>query len=454
MKELSHLDLLLDPCFWIQADQKIGYLNEAMATLLGGTTRRFLGKESKLIFFLSESLQKQYQRVIGGEEVAPYLEFTVTSSDDRSIKIQSTAQKFDSGVLFFLKNVELESTLHEKYKQELQSKESLIAELTEKYFESQLLLEVVRIIENDQENFFPFDKIFQEIQQKLKIEGSFIFTLNRENEGYKSFQEQMFFADTSDQNFERRLLAQVIRSISEKDVAALADQQTVHYQIFDYTLVATFVFKNRQDAFQVISYFLDRKNSEVMKKRETFLKALSQQVLLSSENRELFNQSVTDEKTKVFNQRYFDSRATQELKRSDRYQRQFALIIFDIDHFKKVNDTYGHQIGDEVLFEIAQAIKSSFRLSDLIARFGGEEFIVLCPETDLQGAFIAADRCRSKISLLKFKDGKGQFFSVTISAGISGYPDQSREYKELFDKADKALYSAKGSGRNLVVIAQ
>lgn len=454
MKALSHLDVLLDPCFWIDADQKIGYLNEAMATLLGGNTRRFLGKESKLIFFLSEILQKQYQRVIGGEEVAPYLEFTVTSSDNRSIKIQSTAQKLDTGVLFFLKNVELESTLHEKYKQELQSKESLIAELTEKYFESQLLLEIVKIIEHDQDNLFPFDKIFQEIHQKLKIEGSFVFTLNRENESFKSFKEQMFFAETSDQNFERRLLAQVIRSISEKDVAVLAEQQTVHYQIFDYTLVATYIFKNRQDAFQVISYFLDRKNSEIMKKREAFLKALSQQVLLSSENRELFNQSVTDEKTKVFNQRYFDSRAAQELKRSDRYQRQFSLIIFDIDHFKKVNDTYGHQVGDEVLFQIAQAIKSSFRLSDLIARFGGEEFIVLCPETDLQGAFIAADRCRSKISLLKFKDEKGQLFSVTISAGISGYPDQAREYKELFSKADKALYSAKGSGRNLVVIAQ
>lgn len=454
MKALSHLDLLLDPCFWIQSDEKIGYLNEAMATLLGGNTRRFLGKDAKLVFFLSDNLLKQYNRVQNGEDEAPYLEFTVTSSQNLTLRIQSAAQKFEDGVLFFLKNVELESTLHHKYHQELQKKESLISELTEKFFESQLLLEVVRIIENDQESFFPFEKIFKEIHQKLKIDGSFIFTLNKEPEGYKSFKEQIFCSETSDQNFERRLLAQVIRSVSEKDISALAEKQTVQYQIFDYTLVATYIFRNRQDAFQVITYFLDKKNSDLMKNREAFLKALSQQILLSSENRELFNQSVTDEKTKVFNQRYFDSRVTQELKRSDRHQRKFALIIFDIDHFKKVNDTYGHQTGDEVLIQVAQTIKNSFRLSDLIARFGGEEFIVLCPETDLQGAFVAADRCRSQISLLKFKDSHGKLFSVTISAGISGFPDQATDYKELFEKADKALYSAKDSGRNRVVISQ
>lgn len=132
----------------------------------------------------------------------------------------------------------------------------------------------------------------------------------------------------------------------------------------------------------------------------------------------------------------------------------FACLMIDIDHFKKVNDTYGHLIGDVVLRRFGELLqqKGLFRDTDVLGRYGGEEFIVLLPETNRQHALIPAQRLRQTISEIKFEDGKGRVFSVTISIGVSEFLPEEVSSEEMIKRADDALYYAKEHGRNQVCL--
>jgi diguanylate cyclase (GGDEF)-like protein len=164
-------------------------------------------------------------------------------------------------------------------------------------------------------------------------------------------------------------------------------------------------------------------------------------------------QSITDGLTKLYNHRYFQNFLSREIERSSRYDSKVSLIITDIDHFKRFNDTYGHQAGDYVLIETAKVIKDVVREVDLPARYGGEEFCVVFPSVNAQQAFRAAERIRTAIEK-KVYDWKDQKLSVTTSIGVACYPDDADAKEKLIKLADAALYVAKESGRNKTVIAQ
>lgn len=160
--------------------------------------------------------------------------------------------------------------------------------------------------------------------------------------------------------------------------------------------------------------------------------------------------SVTDPMTGLFNHRYFQQEITQQIQKHERLGRLMSLAMCDIDHFKKINDTYGHQQGDIVIRAVAEAIRRSMRGKvDIPCRYGGEEFVVILPETPLAGAKIFCDRLRQAVEKLEFEFG-GKQVRCTISIGISTYPDSAKEKKQLIELADKALYIAKESGRNRV----
>lgn len=170
------------------------------------------------------------------------------------------------------------------------------------------------------------------------------------------------------------------------------------------------------------------------------------------ENQSLFNLAVTDEKTQLYNARFFSYRLQNELLRAQRYKRNVTLLIIDIDFFKKFNDTYGHLVGDWVLKNVGKTLKSVFRVCDVVARFGGEEFVVFCPETNKEQGKIAAERARVAIEALKLEVGQGNTASVTISIGISTFPADGTAPNELTKFADEALYKAKKNGRNRVEV--
>jgi diguanylate cyclase (GGDEF)-like protein len=169
-------------------------------------------------------------------------------------------------------------------------------------------------------------------------------------------------------------------------------------------------------------------------------------------NEQLKKRADLDGLTGIFNHRYFQEHLAVEFMRARRYKSPLALIIIDVDFFKKVNDNYGHQVGDEVLRSIARILKKNTRISDIVARYGGEEFVLMLPETLLDQAYIVAEKIRAIIEREQMHIGQSNV-NVTVSAGVSAMePGQSYETAiELINVADKKLYRAKHSGRNLVV---
>ncbi len=156
----------------------------------------------------------------------------------------------------------------------------------------------------------------------------------------------------------------------------------------------------------------------------------------------------TDELTRLCNRRAFNIRLADEIARARRYGTSLSLILFDLDDFKSVNDTFGHLIGDRLLTVISGCIKENIREADVAARYGGEEFAVICPETEIPGAAMVAERLRGAIDRTDFTL-KGDLVRATISAGISRFkPDESME--NLINRADQCLYLAKNKGKNMV----
>ncbi len=172
---------------------------------------------------------------------------------------------------------------------------------------------------------------------------------------------------------------------------------------------------------------------------------------LEAAKTELTRQANFDFLTEIYNRRYFIEVAGHEFVRSLRYRRSLSLVMMDIDHFKEVNDTFGHEVGDRVLFVIAQAIKKELRQADTMARFGGEEFVALLPESSREQARAVAEKIRSTIAKLKIADIDSEF-RLTISLGVAEMEDTD-SLNDLLKQADMALYTAKKAGRNCVRIS-
>lgn len=193
-----------------------------------------------------------------------------------------------------------------------------------------------------------------------------------------------------------------------------------------------------------------------------FLSNLSSQAALVIKNAIMYQQiketaqqlelkSITDGLTGLYNHISFQQRLDDEIERARRYQQPLSLIMFDIDFFKKFNDTYGHQFGDVVLKNIAGLIRTTVRKTDFVARYGGEEFAIILPSTDAHGAAIAAENLRANVQEHVFADDNGQVAKVTISLGLSEW-DGYNTKSEFIEQADNALYQSKEKGRNQLTI--
>lgn len=194
---------------------------------------------------------------------------------------------------------------------------------------------------------------------------------------------------------------------------------------------------------------VNKVNSEPFTEEDQrLLEALAQQAAMAVEHARLYELAITDGLTKLFIHRYFQARLEEEIVRAKRYHTACSLILFDIDHFKKFNDTYGHQQGDVVLIEVAKLTKQTVRETvDIPARYGGEEFAIILPETDAKGAHLVAERLRKTVEAYDFP-GQEKALKVTISLGVSTFPDHASVKSVLIKKADMALYECKGRGRN------
>ena len=159
--------------------------------------------------------------------------------------------------------------------------------------------------------------------------------------------------------------------------------------------------------------------------------------------------SVTDPLTGLYNRRHFEDNLEREFLRAVRYDNNLSFAIIDVDFFKKVNDTYGHSCGDYVLKEVAYLILQTFRKTDMVFRYGGEEFAVIITETPIEKAVIPLERLRKSISEYPFFYN-GTKIKITVSIGVSEVNKQTESVHQLFENADKALYKAKENGRNQI----
>jgi diguanylate cyclase (GGDEF)-like protein len=174
---------------------------------------------------------------------------------------------------------------------------------------------------------------------------------------------------------------------------------------------------------------------------------------LKKRNKKLHELSVTDSLTGLYNHKHLMDKLASEVTRSERHNHPFAVLMIDIDYFKKYNDTYGHQAGDDVLRRMASIFTESIRSSDYAARYGGEEFMILLPETGIDEALQGAKRIRKQLAKETFGDDKKKI-PITISMGVATYPEHGEDPATLVSKADGALYQAKTAGRDRVIRAR
>lgn len=194
----------------------------------------------------------------------------------------------------------------------------------------------------------------------------------------------------------------------------------------------------------------DLAHGDQLKIGRTIYKFLCGQNVESSYHEVIYSLMTNDGLTQAYNRRYFEQQLKRELARAIRYERPLALLMFDIDHFKRINDTLGHLGGDEILRQLAATVSQLVRSEDVFARIGGEEFALLMPEGSVAGAGLLAERLRQTIEEAPYLVD-GERVKVTCSFGI-GYllPDAQSSTKELYQRADSALYAAKAAGRNCV----
>jgi diguanylate cyclase (GGDEF)-like protein len=192
------------------------------------------------------------------------------------------------------------------------------------------------------------------------------------------------------------------------------------------------------------------RDGDLLRIGNTIFKFLSRNNIEQAYHEELFRLAKIDGLTNVFNRRHFDDSLESEFDRAQRYNRRLSLLLTDIDHFKQVNDTFGHRAGDHILKCLARIFVSRARRVDYVCRYGGEEFAIILPEINITKAYKVATTLRETVAAHKFIFEQ-QDIPITISIGISDTMEQVQTTEELIEAADRRLYLAKENGRNCVV---
>ena len=201
------------------------------------------------------------------------------------------------------------------------------------------------------------------------------------------------------------------------------------------------------DVIGVINVTNKKNGKEFTEQDIKMLKAVADQAAVAVNKAQLWDMAVTDSLTGLYVRRYFMVKLQEEIHRAERYDKTISVIMADLDRFKDINDTYGHDVGDRALEAISQFLQKNIRDVDTVARYGGEEFVMLIPDADKDAAFSLAERLREELARIRFD----HLVQITISLGIATYPTDGTDIDDLIKKADAAMYAAKKDGRNTSV---
>lgn len=238
----------------------------------------------------------------------------------------------------------------------------------------------------------------------------------------------------------------VTKPWDNSEILVVLQQSVEHYRLLkeNQELIESLADKNRR---------LEEKEKELLGVNENLEKAVEERTAqLREANEKLSELAMTDPLTRLANRRAFFQKFSEEIARSRRYQHTLLIAMIDVDHFKTFNDMEGHVFGDEALKKIAQLFSSNLRKTDLLGRYGGEEFILMLPETPVGGGLEKCERLRNLIETTTFQ-GKDHSAYLSVSIGVAMFPEHADNMEDLVKAADHALYQAKEFGRNRVVLA-
>ena len=331
-------------------------------------------------------------------------------------------------------------------------------ELEKMIFDLRNLIEIAMSLSST----LDFDNLMESILyicigQMIVDEVAIFLHINLENEELKNYMQKGYTLDESATISENSRLIKHLKSdctILDKNKAKkIMESDPSTREIYASLLPEVVIpLKSKNSINGLI--FLGKKlvDSSYTPDDINFLHQLSRFASIAVENSRLYRMATLDRMTGLYVHHYFQERLAEEIKRSERNQMPLTLIMADLDNFKRVNDTYGHQSGDIILKDVAKIIHNNIRSFDIAARNGGEEFAVILTDTDIAAANHIAERLRKKVEAAVFS-GAAVPLKITISIGIAQYnPKEDKNKDDLIKKADMALYEAKNSGKNLVVI--
>ena len=450
---MKEFDTLQDSAVILNSERRFHYCNEAFALLCGVPHKRFKADKAIEDFVALEAdIWKGVPAASDLKEPTPYREMRFETPAGGGIA-QYTIQSYQlpngqPGYLLFFKDMTLEERLQAKYRAELDLKEDVIKKLDRKLFELTFLLGVSEATSAGGNSALIMDAVLKNLIKTFP--GSLACFLGcSEPQGItSSFKLRAFHAINPEMYPDIKMLFLNPEGYrSDLIVSAFKETKTVQGPLENYQAVVVPLAGKNSDLGAIVLLRSPELPPLSIADFELF-QAMANQVSLTIDNTELYLQSITDEMTKLFNNRYFHYRLNNELRRTQRTKGSFGLLFLDVDHFKKFNDTYGHQTGDVVLISVAAAIRAGARTTDIPARYGGEEFAVILNDTDAEGAMVVAERIRKNIESMELKTAEFGILKVTASVGISLSPEHSLDEKDLIECADKALYKAKGAGRN------
>ena len=244
----------------------------------------------------------------------------------------------------------------------------------------------------------------------------------------------------------------VVLDNAEKSEYAKIDEMLIERRIKSLMLLPV-IYKN---SLRAICYLENSLSTGIFTKEIIEnMKIVASQMAISMENATLYKIATTDDLTGLYTRKHFDYLFQEELRLAKENGTNVGVVFIDIDKFKRINDTYGHMVGDKVLIELSAFLRNNSRSTDVIGRFGGEEIIMLLRGNSVEDSYIFAERLRHKLEKFPIETGTLEgTICITASFGISSYPENGETMTELINKADTALYRSKNEGRNRVTCAK
>ncbi|OFZ23371.1 MAG: hypothetical protein A2202_02640 [Bdellovibrionales bacterium RIFOXYA1_FULL_36_14] len=444
---------LLESIVVVDQNFNVVYANEAFSLLINLPLRRILkNKKFFEIMNTDDSLLQNIDELHKVLDSTPYKEITFTSPQGQVGTIQYSLQKLEAKSenhwLFFFRDVTLEQQLQRKYKRELSEKETLIDKLRNSLLETEFRYKINEITSS----CFDVNEVINSLTSIFKdlflCENSASIIFDQKNitvhlaSGEKNVfkQDDFSFFETYDFNnykLNDQLIIRLKKWLNWNDLAS---------QVYYVPL------KSQKNVMGMLIFYKPKIANFNEEKLCEMLKSIQEHISLVLDNFLLYEKSVRDGLTNLYNVRYFKSSLLKELKRTRRHEHSCSLIMIDIDFFKKINDSHGHPTGDSVLRKVSDIFLDCTRETDIVSRCGGEEFSIILPETPTEGALIVAEKIRKTTEETKFYSNANVQISVTLSLGIATFPEDADVIESLTDKADQALYHAKHSGRNQVVM--